>query len=143
MRSKSLVRSRTSSVARNVVHIAPRLSVSSTPIQRTMTSPGNTAGNKNPSPGNLQIGSPLRTQRPDANPNVRTVRGGGSPVREGDGPMGELARRPQQYRDPDFGARRPPNLRRFPLHRELPRLRSGRRRPDPDRGEHPLGGGRP
>src|SRR5947199_6229602 len=38
MRSKSAVKSRTISVARNVVHMPRRLSVSSTPIQRTMTS---------------------------------------------------------------------------------------------------------
>src|SRR5438132_1021335 len=105
IRSKSAVKSRTISVARNVVHMPRRLSVSSTPIQRTITSTSKSV-HPQKSRGSEDSYSVGPFEARHAGEDVRILRRGRPPIREADRPLGQSPSRPQQFRHTRLGDRR-------------------------------------
>src|SRR6266540_4550666 len=88
IRLYSVVSSRTSSVARKLVHIPRRLSVSSTPIHRTMCLLRTRRRTKNRFRDNLHIGSAPRRDR-NADQDLRTLERGRPAVRQAVGELGQ------------------------------------------------------
>src|SRR3990172_7608357 len=103
MRSYSSVSARMSSVARDVVHIPPRLSVSSTPIQRTMAAPPKASeGKKNPLREGSNRDGPFDTSSDDS-PHVRILPRRRAAPDEALGPLGQLAGGPQRSEERRVG----------------------------------------
>src|SRR6266487_915915 len=140
MRSYSFVSSRTISVARNVVHMPRRLSVSSTPIHKTMRPLRTRTATKTRPRDNLHIGSTPR-RGGNADQDLRTLERRRPALRQAIRPVGQPAGGPQQHRHPRLRAGRATGVGGLPLHRELPCVGGGGRA-HPDRGEPPLGRGR-